>query len=334
MRLILHAGTHKTGTTSIQKVLADNRAWLRERNLYYPDGGATIRSRLPHHEFAHGITRADPARHSASLAFIKEVRQNTLDGETIVISSEPIYRHFSGHDGFLPLADAEYWTRRRRYLEDMARTLHEFDVEVLLFFRRVDDYAVSLYSEAISKNRRRILRNSCGFLDFIDRRKQLFEYDAQISLFRSVFHNVNTLSYDHALDKGVIPTFFEAIGVAPPPKAASEWIRQSPDPRLLLWMARRRDRETNPMLRDFVTSDEAGQIFSDKVGFWPSVTARNEFLKQYGAAPSDEPTLPEARLSDVETHEIGTRFEAWAAKRGGGALHQRAWLWKLVDRLR
>ena len=45
MRLILHAGTHKTGTTSIQKVLADNRDWLRERGLIYPDGGSVFGGR-------------------------------------------------------------------------------------------------------------------------------------------------------------------------------------------------------------------------------------------------------------------------------------------------
>ena len=61
MRLILHAGTHKTGTTSIQKVLADNREWLRERGLIYPDGKSAFgKTSIPHHRFCRSLNGTDP----------------------------------------------------------------------------------------------------------------------------------------------------------------------------------------------------------------------------------------------------------------------------------
>ena len=151
MRLVLHAGTHKTGTTSIQRVLADNRDWLRSRGLYYPDGGKIFRERTPHHQIAHGLKSADPVLHRASLDYIRQIRCNARDGETVIISSEPIYRHISGRADANNVSDEEYWARRRRYLEDVARALHEFDVEVLLFYRRVDDFAVSSYGESVRK---------------------------------------------------------------------------------------------------------------------------------------------------------------------------------------
>jgi hypothetical protein len=59
MKLVLHAGTHKTGTTSIQKVLSDNRTWLRDRGLIYPDGEGVYSPKAPlktHHVFARSFT--------------------------------------------------------------------------------------------------------------------------------------------------------------------------------------------------------------------------------------------------------------------------------------
>ena len=70
MRLILHAGTHKTGTTSIQKALFDNRVLLREYGLIYPDGrGVYRKERLAHHGFVHGFTEtsAEKSRSGCSI---------------------------------------------------------------------------------------------------------------------------------------------------------------------------------------------------------------------------------------------------------------------------
>jgi len=36
MTLIVHIGSHKTGTTAIQRFAASHRATLRERGLWYP----------------------------------------------------------------------------------------------------------------------------------------------------------------------------------------------------------------------------------------------------------------------------------------------------------
>lgn len=322
MRLVLHAGTHKTGTTSIQRVLADNRDWLRGRGLYYPDGGRIFRTSTPHHEFAHGLSGIDPVRHRASLDYIRQIRWNAREGETVIISSEPIYRHISGRASGDNVSDEEYWARRRLYLEQVAHALHEFDVEVLLFYRRVDDFAVSSYGEAVRKG-----SWHGDFMDFIiQRNPRRYEYDAQFSLFRSTFQRLATRSYDDALSKGIVSVFFDTLGFPMPPVVTNEWLRPTQHPRLLLWMARRGKVTNVKDLRDFISSDEASQIFTDKVGFWPSESVRNDFLQRYGAKPACDPTLPEVRLSDEEAQLIDSKFDKWIAERRRSMTISPSWI--------
>ena len=225
-RLILHAGTHKTGTTSIQKVLADNRAFLRSHGLFYPDGrvpfGAT---RVPHHKFAHSLTGADPEGWMKATAFISNVRSQLKAGEVILISAEPIYRHQYGKEPRdHPGAPDAFWDRRRLYLEALRRTLHGLDVEILLFFRRRDAFAESLYRERLRKQ-----RQQAPFDEFLAAFEPLFDYERQVGLFRSVFGQVRTESYDEAAAEGLVPTFFRVIGFPTPPGSDAVWERRSTD---------------------------------------------------------------------------------------------------------
>ena len=58
MRLILHAGAHKTGTSTIQRALFENRGWLRARGIFYPDPRPRFGSRFrAHHALAHALAR-------------------------------------------------------------------------------------------------------------------------------------------------------------------------------------------------------------------------------------------------------------------------------------
>lgn len=125
MRLILHAGTHKTGTTTIQKVPADNREFLRDHGILYPKGGSAFpRTRVPHHRFAHGLVDPQGEAYEKGQRFIAEAAGSARDGEAILISSEPIYRHLATARG----DEDDFWARRRRYLATLAALLDPFDV--------------------------------------------------------------------------------------------------------------------------------------------------------------------------------------------------------------
>lgn len=232
VRLVLHAGTHKTGTTSIQKALASNRAIDRARGLFYPDRlgrfdghkGATT---VPHHLFAHGLTGFDPILLRESRGFADALRQEAGVGETVVISTEALYRHRQGHLGIRDFSTdlAGYWPARNAYLADVASTLHGFDVDVVLYFRKRADFARSLAAEFTSKgswtgNAKQLATAFAPLLD----------YERQVEAFRRAFGKVTIVDYDHALTEGgSVEVFYRTIGFTPPADAATIWERRSAD---------------------------------------------------------------------------------------------------------
>lgn len=135
-RLILHIGTHKTATTTIQNTFAANRALLARHRLIYPELGRVA----GHHGLAMqwlplpavyelpGGTAANWAR-VAALA---------REGGTVFLSSEEFSR---GQP--LPRVD----------LHDLRRRLAPFDqVEVLCTLRDQLSYLQSIYLEVSKKH--------------------------------------------------------------------------------------------------------------------------------------------------------------------------------------
>lgn len=226
MRLILHAGTHKTGTTSIQKVLAEHRRGLRGQGLIYPDGGTVFSgTSVPHHRFSHAVTGANSAGIDRAKAFVAEVAASAETDATVLISAEPVYRHIAGYDGWDRFSDPAYWGLRKRYLENMAEVLRPFEVEVVVFLRDVDDFAVSLYHEVV-----RVKQYWQGsFAEFRSAFAPWFEYDRQVALFREVFADVRVFRYEDALSPGLLPYFFRVLGFTMPAGAEKVWLRRSAD---------------------------------------------------------------------------------------------------------
>jgi hypothetical protein len=224
MKLILHAGTHKTGTTSIQKALADNRAGLRKQGLIYPDGRVPFGyDNRAHHLFAHALTGRDPMGRRKAEAFIGAARAMASSGDTILISSEPVCRHVAAHEPSIEPPD--YWTLRRRYLASLADVLGGFDVTVLLYFRERASFAESLFLELAAKgNSRRT------FQEFLAAHEHRFDYERQLDLFREIFGTVQVESYEAAQAAGLVKSFFQAIGFAMPPGAEKIWERRSMRP--------------------------------------------------------------------------------------------------------
>jgi hypothetical protein len=225
MRLILHAGTHKTGTTSIQKVLADNRDALRTQGVFYPTGRVPFgESAVPHHEFAHAMTGADPEGRRLAAAFVSSALSDARKDDQVIISAEPIYRHVSGRNDYRCFTLSNYWELRKRYLDAVARQLRDFDVNVLLFFRHADTFAEALYLALAEKSYWR-----GAFEHFLTEFAPWFQYERQIQLFRSAFGKLEVQSYEASLPEGgAVAAFFSAIGVPMPEGAKDVWVRRSP----------------------------------------------------------------------------------------------------------
>ena len=136
-RIFLHIGQPKTATTTIQNFLAINRHELIKNGWLYPNAG---RQYDAHHllgnffraEPLHWIGPADPQAVMAAL--LQEIDETGCDN--IILSTESLY--FAEH----PAQFADY--------------LQDFDVRVVVFLRRQDEWIESAYQDNLKNGETRL----------------------------------------------------------------------------------------------------------------------------------------------------------------------------------
>lgn len=203
MTVVLHIGTHKTGTTAIQRFAAANRAKLRSRGLWYPSyDEIRLFVHYGHHHVAHALANENGNRLSIddTKRFVDHVLANRRPGETLLISAEPFYRHV------LP-AEGGYWAERKAYIDRARAFFPGDDIKVLAIVRRQDTFARSLYQERI-----KVTKFRQTFREFIADRHP-FEYYEHLRLFEEAFGAVDVLLYEDLAAAGLINAFFGHLGI-------------------------------------------------------------------------------------------------------------------------
>lgn len=198
-RFIVHIGTHKTATTSIQRHLAHHRDTLAERGVFYPD--YSIIGRKPH--YAHlGMVNALSGRHkvypvAAAEKFFAEVHRQASGYDTTVISAEPFYRHVQNDPDDGPKYDPDdYWPLRNAYIERI-RDLLGGDVQIVVVFRRQAEYAHSLYQEHV-----KVTRYNGNFRTFLREFWYHFTFLQQAQAWDRVFPGLKAMSFDRLIRTG------------------------------------------------------------------------------------------------------------------------------------
>ena len=123
--LLLHVGTHKTGTTALQALLVLNREALAAQGIYIPDTGRVHQTAdydTPgHHALAWELSAPPP--HPLIESAVEELRAHAA--RTAVVSSEefsPIHHHVEAMSSLRSaFADAGYRTVVVLYLREQAR---------------------------------------------------------------------------------------------------------------------------------------------------------------------------------------------------------------------
>lgn len=174
-KIIFHLGTYKTGSTSIQNHLFDNREKLLERGILYPASVANANRSLGHRhsELAYRFNANEDVATPKRL--IDEVRD--AGAETVILSSEA-------------------WSAPRMALHLM-RIVNDFkalgyaEAHAVLFLRNVVDYRVSYYRELTTND-----TNKTGYERFISRRRGMFDYQFLMRSYRALFgDNVHGFEY-------------------------------------------------------------------------------------------------------------------------------------------
>ncbi|WP_092065320.1 hypothetical protein [Poseidonocella pacifica] len=156
-KLYIHAGQHKTGTTSIQRAMFVNRESLREQGVLYPQAGlATEKNNWGHHAAALSLGDAETGKDVWG-RMRREADEAALD--TVVVSSEILYR--------LPFGKMSAAQPFRLIAEHFAG----YDIRLLVYLRPQVDLIASNYSHNV-----KAVGETASIVDFITRAASSLDY--------------------------------------------------------------------------------------------------------------------------------------------------------------
>ena len=181
MKLLLHIGSHKTASTSIQHFCALNRDLLKSYGCLYPKNKDSA--------YVFNFLAAQLAFGKGDLTkrYLQEVRTKAEREKchTVIISAESFYAmtwFFLDIQG--KQYEGDYWQNEARLIKELSKCCEGYDeVGVVCYLRPQDDYAASLYNQFV--------KNTFGICDsfeeFIETARPLFDYKSHIQLWENVF---------------------------------------------------------------------------------------------------------------------------------------------------
>lgn len=206
-RVLLHVGTHKTGTTSIQVALSRLRPWLGERGILFPLTGAPASDPHGQHLLAWSvIERANylPNFDPGPEGFGQEVKTrlwdalraeiDAADAHTVVISSE------------------EFDVLSAEEVRTIDRELAEYDVVPVIFLRNLADLIESSYRTSIVYG---AMQREID--DYVNNQRIRLDYAQFVNEWRGIAANGEMAIFfydDPKIRKGAVESFFSLLGIA------------------------------------------------------------------------------------------------------------------------
>ncbi|WP_146140413.1 hypothetical protein [Zobellella endophytica] len=187
MKIIIHIGTHKTGSTLIQKLCAQNHERLKDHGIHYPVG---FFSQAGQHELAWAVKNNN---HELADKLINDILHTCGSSHTIFLSSE----EFEFINDF-------------RYLREK---LQDHSVEVVAFLRRQDKYLESEYNQHVKMFDVKFSDDIFKFFMYHNF-EQRFNYHRLLHRWKENIpgSEVRAFSYDKAAKSGVlVQSFFRDI---------------------------------------------------------------------------------------------------------------------------
>ena len=156
--LYLHIGTPKTGSTSIQNFLFDNRDLLASKGLLYPDMGFDYKG-VVHAVNAHFLMNMKPGNSKPAEGYTKsyiegfeKLYEMAKTHDKILLSDEKLWYWYRGDGPF-----ASFWQELKDKL-----SAHDIDCRIIVYLRRQDSFMLSLWSQRVKAGLRK-----CSFEEFL-----------------------------------------------------------------------------------------------------------------------------------------------------------------------
>lgn len=190
-QLYLHIGTHKTGTTTIQRNLENVESDLKKEKIIYLNTPSIF-------EEMSDLKTVDEDMIIKCREYLNSNTKKYSEDYKFVMSSE----HFSGS-----VEHGHYKATAK-----MLRQITEgFDVTIIVYLRRQDLFVESLYTQSIHEGGYLSFDQFLNEFDFSD-----FDWYALLSSYTKVFEResiiVNVYDKKHLLQKSIMQSFAESIG--------------------------------------------------------------------------------------------------------------------------
>lgn len=133
MRIILHIGVYKTGTTAVQNFLSRNRSALAQRGVLYPESFTRFDAHHPL-PWALGVGHRDKDTSVRPDEVVRAIMQEAVSAkaDTVILSSEE----------FINLEATERLPKLKRLFDGHA-------IEILIYLRRQDSLLLSTYGQHV-----------------------------------------------------------------------------------------------------------------------------------------------------------------------------------------
>lgn len=178
MQVVVHIGTHKTGTTSIQHFCASNRGELLRRGIYYPLSRYSPRNL---NRLASQVARGH--RDEAKTFMMRAVETAADRGaDRILISAESLYAMTVSFKLLRGDRVHDYWDNEWACIEAFRSLLPIENLTVVCYLRRQDLFLESIYNQCVKD-----IYGYAGTIDdFLQLAEPMLDYAGHLRLWAQI----------------------------------------------------------------------------------------------------------------------------------------------------
>lgn len=213
--LYVHIGTPKTGTSSIQEFMTENREVLEKHGYCYPellrrDPGTSMKRNG--HFLVHEVRKENGKRDAAlekeiRLEGMQQVAECFKRVDNVVLSDEAIWRRLSGNAHRNLYTNMKAEADRRGYL-----------IKIIVYLRRQDDYLISHWNQAVKHRIRSTQTADERIWHVVNNEPNTVKYATRLDSMAKVFGKENLIvrRFDPSawVNGDIIDDFMYCIGLS------------------------------------------------------------------------------------------------------------------------
>lgn len=193
MKIFLHIGNYKTGSTAIQSFLSSRSAEFAEAGFHIPASGSAGNAQ---HGWAQSLLKRPGARDADELFAEIAAELEACPHDTAIVSSEVFF------NGFM--------------VEELLKRLTGHSVTVIAYLRRQDEFASAYYMQLIQHPN--FMESAPPRVEYFVAKSGPSDYLGCLNRWAMAVgqENIVVLPYEkEQMNQGIISSFLDAVGLAP-----------------------------------------------------------------------------------------------------------------------